>query len=183
MLKMSTPCFLLIILVTLGVGVGIHAYTNPNRQSEIVVAPQATPAAPQPERSRAEVDPEIRIVRDGDRWWVGSMALSYDVDGVYPKGYSLIIQDGNPRSIATSEDQKAMRQLAEIEACYYAFGTADKLATYSAKFESRLTGLRVSVSEVPGKDFIVAPAPADAINLARHAQWYWAPSHTTKLKQ
>ena len=111
---------------------------------------------------------DFEVVRTADAWALykrgGESTLFVDV-------------------IATASEPSGLETLKRAKALYRAYGNASSLPGDMKEIEPRIKGLKVSMSEVPGKDFVTTSTTANAIDLARIAIWYWAPSKATRLPE
>lgn len=83
--------------------------------------------------------------------------------------------------VATADRSGGLDTLRNAKALFRAYGTQKDLERLI--IDDRVKDREVSVSEIPGKDWVTAPAQLDAVYLARIVQWYWTPLRATRLAQ
>lgn len=173
---MSCSLFALFIILVMGVGGGITECVHWLGQRKIV----GTPA-----------NQDLDVIQEGHKWHVVHEISQFEVVRTAADAWALYRRGEDRRMfaelIATADKAAGLETLANAKALYWkAYGKANSLSydmSDITETRDRVNGLKVSVSEVPGKDFVTASTGANAIDLARIVQWYWTPNRATKLEQ
>lgn len=131
------------------------------------------------------------MIQEGYKWHVVHEISQFEVVRTAADAWALYRRGEGGRMftelIATADKSRELETLANAKALYWK--TYDKANSLSGdmndikEIRNRISGLKVSVSEVPGKDFVTASTGANAIDFARIALWYWAPGKATRLPQ